>query len=326
MRTKLQVSFLLATLLFCLPARAQTSAPNALPSMLELQALEADGKQRDALRLLIRVLELKGPAAAEYDRTELLILRANCLLEIREQRSALDAFAAARKQAIDDSKPDLAAKAAAMELLITRSSAFQYTPKTGDSKEPISILDPLKRPRAMLCLYADEMAAIQAKYKAVLAARNLPPIIEFCKLAVAIRGLELAIDGNNEKTTAMFADLSKHAAALMKSELDAYTNQTEMTLAQADRLITQDYQYTDPATGKSFVQTHIQKRGLTPDDTALLRSIIDNCKRFAPAARDLTTALGNDATLYDASIKRSADVADRAKQVLDTDFTYSPIR
>lgn len=332
-RTGLAAAVLSAVLAMLTPfSAAQTAAPHpgaaaaggGLPTTADLHALADAGQYREALKGLFRVLELKGPAAAGYDRYELLMLRGECQLQIREQPSALDSYAAAQKEATANSKPEPAAKAGAMELLLQRSSGFTYTPRTGDSKEPISILDPARRPRALLCLYADEMATVSAKFKLALAAKSLPPIMEFAKTAATIRGLELATNGNNEKTTAMFADLGKHAAELMNAAVEVMATQVETISALANKLVSEDYNYVDPS-GKVYLMSRICRQGLGGSDVQNLKGDFDTCSKFRPAAGELSAALGSEAATFDAAVKKATETASKARDLLNTDFTI-PVR
>src|SRR5260370_41423661 len=85
--------------------RGTVAAPpvDALPSTEELHQLFKDKQYQPLLQKLLRVLQLKGDAAGRYDKCELLLLKGDTHLQLREQSLATAAIAEAGK-AIDDQK------------------------------------------------------------------------------------------------------------------------------------------------------------------------------------------------------------------------------
>src|SRR3954462_10259198 len=78
-----------------------TAADTAV-SVEEIKQLMGEGKHREALQKLSRALATQGNAASQYDRHELLRLKAESHLSLKDAPAASSAFAAAAKEAKDD--------------------------------------------------------------------------------------------------------------------------------------------------------------------------------------------------------------------------------
>src|ERR1035437_3345318 len=137
-----------------------------LPTAAEIKNLVDAGQYKDALKPISRALALKGPAAAPYVRPDLWILRAECLLQLKQdQQGALAALEQARKDAFGERKFEKMAEPTALTMLIQKSNAYKYTPR--GAKEGISILDRTLRPAAYAALLADELPATKQKVDAL---------------------------------------------------------------------------------------------------------------------------------------------------------------
>jgi hypothetical protein len=98
-----------------------------LPTVDALRQQLAAGQQQEVLRQVQRLLALKGPAAQQYDRYELFMLRGEAALRNKAMPMAADAFKAAQKETTDADKQSIAR---ATELLVRRSKQTGYVPKT----------------------------------------------------------------------------------------------------------------------------------------------------------------------------------------------------
>src|SRR5688572_20301841 len=116
-------------------AAAKPGAAAAKATAEEIKALMDEGKHREALQKLSRALALKGDAAKQYDRHELLRAKAEAHLNIKDTAAAASAFAAAAKEAPDDASR---AQDKASEIVVKRSKNLVFTPKPskkGDKAE-----------------------------------------------------------------------------------------------------------------------------------------------------------------------------------------------
>src|SRR5208283_3866968 len=127
---------------------APATGPAPLPTADEVRKQVDDGQYRDALKNLLRILDLKGPPAVAYDRVDMLFLRGECQLQIHENNAAQGSLDAAVKEARGGNgvpaNRDKAVGALALSALLAKSPNLMYTPKTRTgplAPKPISILD-----------------------------------------------------------------------------------------------------------------------------------------------------------------------------------------
>ncbi len=163
-----------------------------LPTPAEVQKLVDAGQYAAALKQLQRILGLSATLGAAYDRYDMLMLRGECQLQVRQQPAALDSFAAARKEAFLQHKPDQAADPIAMIFLIRSSKAYQYVPKAAGAERPILILDRTRRTAAFGAILTDEFPAAEKKVAASANMTTIAPLLEVAKSAGILRTVEFA--------------------------------------------------------------------------------------------------------------------------------------
>ncbi len=312
---------LLAFAAFIAPASRAAEGPEALPTQDELHQLFDQGKYGPVLQKLQRVLILKGVAAKPYDRHDLLRLRGEASLRLKMPQQAEQAFTEASKEALD---ANAVALDLATQLLIHRSQAAQYQPKSKDSKgkmqDPIPILDPDKRKEALAALFRDELLASEPKIKAVRDSKSLPPIMQVMPTIASLRILELAATGGqDEETKKLILELAKHAEGLMGDAVQAMAKNVDALDKYANQLLEFDEIVADPAYGTRRV-ARWRKRGLQPKDQQELRNVENTCDQIVPASREFSDALGVDGAGLDA-VRTAADkVGRKADQILNADY------
>src|SRR4051794_13841822 len=209
MRTTAITLLLLLTTLT--PTTSAAPAAEPLPTPDDLHQLFKDKQYAPLLLKLQRVLQLKGDAAKRYDRCDLLVLKGETHLQLKEQSLATAAFADAIKSIDDQTDPKEAATARAIALLVKRSRVFMFTPRTaprGQAPKPISILDLDQRPVAFAAMFEDARVDTLAKLKAAKSSKTLMPIVEAVNAAADLRVLELASTGKDELSAAQLDGLA----------------------------------------------------------------------------------------------------------------------
>ena len=83
-------------------AGGTAGAADALPNADDVHQLFNDGKYKETLQKVARLLALKGDAAKAYDRHDLLVLKAESHLRQKEGPAAIAAYEQAAKEAPDD--------------------------------------------------------------------------------------------------------------------------------------------------------------------------------------------------------------------------------
>jgi hypothetical protein len=301
------------------PAPSHPLAANEMLSSDELHKLVDAGQYKDALRGLARPLQLRGPAAGAYDRHDLLMLKAECLIQSHDNATALATLALAHKESAAAAKPEEVLLADALAELIQKSTGGVYLPKTGASRLPIKLLDRSARKSAYDALFADQFTLFQQKAAAASNAKSLPPFLEAAKSAAAVRAVEFASTGSNTQSSDVMKDLADHALKLLTDVLDDLdVKQTRISTA-ANRQITETY-YAN-ARGQSYPQNRTHKAGLGPNDPAALKEIIETCKKMPPAAQQLADAFGTEQDAFKAVATKADDLKAKATITLTTDYT-----
>lgn len=304
-------------------ANAPAARPGAEPppSAEEIKQLASEGKHREALQKLSRALALKGDAAAAYDRHELLRLKAEAHLNIKDTAAAASAFAAAAKEAPDDTAR---AEDKAAELVVKRSRNLQYTPrpaKKGGKAEPINIADPESRKEAYAALLEEEMAAAAPMLKSAARAKSLPPIVEGLKRIGDLRMLELAATGADAEASKLVEDVAGRAHDLMADavkDMAGLVDAIEMSANEVQRTAVAGH---SPASGRTMLYPSARRRGLTSRDAQDLKRTINDLKKLVPTARELAEALGEEnGKQFEKVADDGETVGNKAHQVLTTDY------
>lgn len=305
----------------------QPSAPaadddgDARPSVEEIRALFDEGKYPETLRLLGRVLPLKGRSANGYDRYELLTLKGETHLRMGSNSQAVAAFADAVEEAEEQGDRAKAAVAQATLALLKRAKGTDYIPRSGKAKgKPLDILDPAQRKPALEALYADERAAADGKIGAGLKARTLPPIATALEAAKALGMYELAATGENADTDATLAKLADRGKELMTKELERIEDRVDRIGAEANKT-KRVIRYIPLPGGGHTTQQVTYRQGLSPQQLRELRDIVKLLPAFATNAKGLAAASGGDDAEADEVVSRADDVLEKAKEVLNEDYT-----
>jgi hypothetical protein len=303
------------------PARAAApaGADTGAPSVDEIKQLMTEGKHREALQKLSRALAMKGAAADQYDRHELLRMKAEAHLNLKDAAAASSAFAAAAKEAKDDTAR---AEDKASELVVKRSKNLQFTPKPkkGEKAEPIDVTTAEKRKAAFAALFDEEKASAAPALKAAKGAKQLPPIADALKRAADLRMLELAATGADAETSKMIEDVAGQAQKLMADKVKDWADLVKAIEASANDVQPVAVPARSPnGRGPIFYQS-AKRKGLTTRDSQELRTIIGELKKAVPAARELSKELGEQGKPFEKIADDGEAVGNEAQKVLTTDY------
>jgi len=314
----------LAVLLLAPVAFAQEAQP--IPTADQIKEQVGSGQYRPALQGLMRILNLKGPAAEAYNRPDMLMLRAECQLQVRETRSALDSLAQAQKEAAAAGDADRLGAGLAMQLLIQKSPAFKYTPRstTGPiAKKPIDILDLKARPDAYKALFEDELVGVRATVRKAETSTSLVPLMDASKQVAALRGVEKVATGDTVQSKEFAESLGSHAAALLGSGVAELASKTEAIAARANTIVTTPVAYRDQA-GLPRLDNISHRRGLEGSDIQDLRNVQNTCTQVISAATDLAMILPSQATAFKEAASTARGVGAKANVVLNDNYNEMP--
>ena len=319
---------------------AANAGTNALPTTDEIHQLFADGKYKETLQRLSRVLALKGEAAKAYDRHSLLRLKGEAQLKLKDVTGAAASFEQAAKEAPDD-------KARAVDLatqvVIKRSKNLTFMPtpkkgakpgdkaadkgpdKAGDKAGPVDIADPAMRKHAFAALFAEQKAEVEPRVKGAKDAKTLPPVVDALQAAGGLRNLELAATDDDAQVKAMVQELTARAEKMMggavRDMADAVT-QIEESANRLQEVLTPVRIGPGGAGGGggAYAERSYKKRGLTTPDIKDLRRVISDCQKLVPAAKELVDKLGESGEPFKQIGKDAVDVGNQAQKVLTTDY------
>jgi hypothetical protein len=297
-------------------------AGEGAPSADEIKNLMEAGSYREALQKLSRALAMKGDAAKLYDRHELLRMKAEAHLNIKDTSSAASAFAAAAKEASDDAAR---AEDKASELVVKRSKNLAFTPrpaKKGEKADPIDITTPEKRKAAYAALLEEEKTAAAPALKAAKGSKTLPPIVDALKRVGDLRMLELAATGSDSDASKLVEDLAGQAHKLMDEgvqdmaelvkDIDAAANEVQPVRTPVQNV-----------GGRAVAYSNYKKRGLMTRDSQDLKRVIADLKKLVPTARELAAALGEQGKQFEKVADDGEAVGNQAHKVLTTDYNLS---
>jgi hypothetical protein len=283
------------------------AAPVPPPTMGELHALFEQGQYRVLVQTIARVIADKD--AGGLDRHEMLMLKGEALLQLKEPETAADAFESAAKAASAGKERD---GAHGLALLCGRCPMLFYSPvpKAGEKPEKIDIVALQSRKRALAAFFEDELAKSSHRFQSAAAATALPPILEMTTLAANLRAIEIAGGGDGSKTRHAIDPMVHHAQSLLKEALDKMDKTVSADKAHANKKLTlintDQYGNTTTINGKA---------GLSLQAKHELPTIIDTAVAAVTAAKQMGQAFDADFPSGEAE-----HVAKYAEQVLHASY------
>lgn len=157
------------------------------------------------------------------ERYQLLMLKGECRLQLKDRLGSASAFKSASKVA--GSMPELAA-ARANALIVERSSAGLYTPRTAGGTA-LDIMNPDSRKQAMIALQSELWQKDKPQIDAALRATQLPPIEQVFNKVADIYCLEMFSQGDARNTEKVMRELGGRAYDLMQTEMTKLASRIE---------------------------------------------------------------------------------------------------
>jgi len=275
--------------------------PNAV-AIADIQHQIESRQYRAGLLQIAKVLKADNVTTAE--RYDLLMLRGEALLQLRQKPAAIAAFDEAAVVSRNDEDFSRPALARATVTLLRQSQGMSYR-----SKEPgrdIPLLKPEDRRRAMTALLADLLPGARKQVEQATRGRTLVPIEKLIPEIGDAYCLELIGTGKTEQTLPLVQQLGRHARGLIEGELA--------------RLNLRISQLTEASTDLAWVDGDIlYKRGLTSPEQNELREMIPYLRRIQLVARDgrrINLRVGGDGENWDRLIADCDESIARAESLL----------
>jgi hypothetical protein len=219
----------LAVVLSVLSVQAQVTPPTP-PTQDQIQKMIDAKAYRPALQAIAQIM----PAALAGDKYALLMMRGECLLQLKDGPTAIIVFDQAATAA-GSLQQNEAARATA--ILIRKSPGLVYTSHTGDNRAPLDLTNIDARKRAMVALVTDELPAVAAQAGQALTARSLPPILAVAPTLRDLHALEQAGTGDDKVTIALVQPLADRIYALIDAELNRVNQQVQAIQRAAGRTV-----------------------------------------------------------------------------------------
>ena len=303
-----------------LSARAAPPAARALEPAPTTDAIYASFEDADypkVLRQIAAALATKGDAAEAYDRHELLVLRGETQLRMKNFAAAAAAFDEAAKETKLEEK---AAVARATAELLRRSKKGAYTPpaKQGmPESKPLDVTDPAARRQAFAAMFDESRPRVEAAARSAWQSEKVPAMLDAFALLRDLRALEIAATGESPESAATARDLGGRFRTLFERAV-LRMGKTVTALETSASAETQEV----ASVGGRMVRVGSGPNGLEFEQAELLRQIAIDCDRVRTLAGELRSLYeGGDEV---AALKKLSDdaaaVADGARQLLGVNW------
>ena len=306
MRTR----FLVFIAVACL-ATSSLAAPAAAPAtqgpnLEDARAAFASGDYPACLRKTSALLSSKAFKADSPERYDLLMLRGECLLRLKQRGPAAASFEAAANMMKKQRDLARAVDATSLAVLIKASPDLAYRPKAQKDASGISVLEPETRREAMKALFTDLNAGIAPRLDKSLRDKSLVSTQAVLRDVWELYTVEHAATGGTSSTESALEGLGGHARELIGEELGRLTTRLE--------------QLNDLASEPTWVTQAITYRGLTTREREELQGIADylvQVQRTAENARRISRLLGRTGENWDGLLADCAEARDVAQQAYD---------
>jgi hypothetical protein len=191
----------------------------------------AKGDYRAALAKVDKMLAYSAADLPPDEKYQVLMLRAECQLQLKDRTGAVATFKSAAKSAGDVNQ---LAQAKANALIIERSTMGRYTPRTGSSKDAVDIVPMESRKQAMALLQADLWSQQKSQVNAALTATTLPPIEKVFTPLSDIFFLETAATGQATETGKVMRELGQQTYRLIQTDVTKHSRRVEQLALAAN--------------------------------------------------------------------------------------------
>src|SRR5688500_609273 len=301
------ISLLAAVLLAAVTPAAAQSAPQSAPQGFEdAQADYASGDYAACLRKVAARLNSNAVKRDSPERYDLLMLRGECLLRLKQRAPAAESFEKAA--AVTKGHGDLprTANATALAALVKASPDLKYTPKSRSGGSAIDVAGPGTRREAMAALFEDLRTQLAPDVEKALGDKSLTSTHRRLKQFWELYAVEFAATGAATSTESTLQDLGGHARGLIAEELDRLISRLESLSDLAG----------EPVWGRNVMGY----RGLKTSEQNEIKKMADylmESQRTVEYGRRIARALGRTGENWDALLADCAVARDAAQQAYD---------
>jgi hypothetical protein len=285
-------------------------ASAALADAVSMTEVQNDFNNSDYKLVVQKTARLFASSTAEplpADKYQMLMLRGESQLQLKDRLAAMTAFKAAAKSAGD---VDQLALAKADALISERSAMGKYTPRFAADKTPIDILPMESRKQAMRALQADLWAQNKSLIDIALNATTLPPIEKAFAPLADMFCLETAATGQAEETGKLMRQIGTQTYRLMQNEAVRYSRTIDQLTITANSSTD-----TDGNWGGTRRGLFSNEQNQLKDAAAYLVKLRDRAAEY----RGIASKVGGDEQRWDSLVLSFNDSLAAAETLLNTD-------
>jgi hypothetical protein len=161
-------------------------------------------------------MALQGHDADAIDRHEVLMLVAECDLQLRHIPDALDTLDLAAKESGQTDDWPRRAQAISLAAIVRAAPGLIYSPKVGEDHRPLNLTDPDQRKEAMQKLFDERYTYCSHRQRLGKEDESIQRLLDEASAFDECRALEQSGTGATQKTDA----LGDHLAVLAHKMID----------------------------------------------------------------------------------------------------------
>jgi hypothetical protein len=260
------------------PEQTPPNLPPAEPTMQSLRLAFEAGQHNDVLRETSKLLNQRN-LDTEFDRTELMVLRATSSLRLRRFKNAQDDFESlAKLPAATPSQIQSRCEWQATAWLLDKSSPRGYVPKLG-KRDPIEFLTDEGMKQALDAFYKDQSADMNKRIESAANQRQLNPVLGMLDDVSNLAMLEVAVTKGDAQSKALRDRVFQQAVMVMDNYILQSTRDVQAIEDRAEQLIERVRERKEG--DKTIQERYFVRRGINSRDADQLRAIQRNCKEMA---------------------------------------------
>lgn len=332
-RTLLAAGVAAVSIGFTQPAASLAAAKTAavpsrssaeLPTFEQVQDAFDAGRYRDVLKDLSRIINSREWRQNQFNRYELLMLKARTHLQMKEGSLAAASFGLAAKETADPKKK---ADAAAYQLLLQRSNGVRFVPRpapgdrSGGSKapppEPIDLVNPDSRKQALATFYQEEKTAADPRIEAAENGDSVQAVLDVGPVLSRLRTLDFAVNGSDDATRQTADTIANHGRDLLSRMTDKMGIRVDVISGKV--LAWDKYRMR----GTDVWRRH----GWEGTEENELKKMIEKTSKILMAAKIMQDTLLADKGFFDRVTVEAKRIHDKADKTLKTNLSevaYKP--
>ena len=248
-----------------------------------------------------------NPKPTPDERYDLLMMRGECLLKLKQSVGAISAFETA--SGIFKDKGDVArvAQAKALATLTKEAPGGRYKNKNG---EELDIADSFQRKQALLALFEERSVKVRPAMDKALSGNSLVPIQKLLPASWELYTLEFTAIGEAPITLTKVKEMGERARDLIKTELQQINSRVDNLNDLAG----------EPTLSGNVGNQSISYRGLNSHERDELHGIADTLVKIQPVleqGRRLNRLFGGTGEVWDGLLADCAEAKETAQQAYD---------